>query len=91
MALDPQFKAMLEEEARTAPELPPLDTLPPDLIRAGYRAQRAAQNAASTPAGVDARDLTVEGAAGGGGDGIEVADDGGELFAGDLVDRHAAI
>jgi acetyl esterase len=43
--------------------MPPLESIPPELIRAGYRAQRTAQNEKSVPAEVQARDLRVEGAA----------------------------
>ena len=63
--LDPHFAAMLEAEAKAAPpDKPPLDALPPEMIRAGYRAQRLAQNANSSPAEVRTRDLQVSGAAG---------------------------
>jgi len=62
--LDPHFKAMLEEEARAAPpDMPPLESLPPAMIREGYRLQRQAQNVNSTPADVAARDLMVGGGA----------------------------
>jgi len=64
MTLDPHFKAMLEEAARDAPEMPPLDLVPIEMLRAGYRAQRVGQNAASSPADVEARDLAVAGADG---------------------------
>jgi len=63
--LDPLFAAMLEAEAAAAPpDMPPLAALPVDLIRAGYRAQRTAQNANSSPSDVEARNLTVAGAEG---------------------------
>jgi acetyl esterase len=64
--LDPGFAAMLAEQANAAAAqpMPPLETLPPDMVRAGYRAQRTAQNARTSPAEVEARDLKVEGAAG---------------------------
>jgi acetyl esterase len=64
MTLDPNFKAMLEAQARNAPATPPISQLPPDMVRAGYRAQRTAQNAQTTPTGVEARDLQVAGGAG---------------------------
>jgi acetyl esterase len=41
-----------------------VDRLPTELVRAGYRAQRTSQNLRTTPAGVEARDLSVDGAAG---------------------------
>jgi len=63
--LDPDFAAMLEAEAAaTPPDMPPLAALPVDVIRAGYRAQRTAQNANSSPLDVEALDLTVAGAEG---------------------------
>jgi acetyl esterase len=62
--LDPHFQAHLDEQARTAPATPPVDRLPTELVRAGYRAQRTSQNVRSAPAGVEARDLSVGGAAG---------------------------
>ena len=64
MTLDPHFKAMLEEAARNAPEMPPLDLIPLEMLREGYRAQRVGQNAASSPSDVAARDLAVAGADG---------------------------
>ncbi|MGH6956702.1 MAG: alpha/beta hydrolase [Caulobacteraceae bacterium] len=65
MSLDPHFQAMLEAQAREAPaDAPPLTQVPPDMVRAGYRMQRTAQNLASQPPGVTARDLQVGGAAG---------------------------
>ena len=64
MSLDPHFKAMLEEQAKNAPAMPPMSQIPPEMIRAGYRAQRQAQNVKTTPEGVEARDLKVMGAAG---------------------------
>ena len=60
--IDPQFQAMLEAEAAAAPpDLPPLHELPPEIVRAGYRAQRTAQNANTTPKDVASRDLIVAG------------------------------
>ncbi len=65
MTLDPHFKAMLDAQAAAAAEAPPpLTQIPPDMVRAGYRAQRTSQNVASTVASVAARDLEVGGAAG---------------------------
>ena len=65
MTLDAGFQAMIEQqaEAAKAQPLPPLDQLPPDMVRAGYRAQRQAQDQ-NAPRGVETRDLTVAGAAG---------------------------
>ena len=63
--LDPHFKAMLEAEAAAAPaDAPPLESLPPAMIREFYRLQRQAQNVGSSPAEVTARDLEVGGGAG---------------------------
>jgi len=64
--LDPGFAALIAEQLRQAENqpLPPIDQLPPEMVRAGYRAQRTAQNAATAPAEVEARDLQVGGAAG---------------------------
>ncbi|HEV2364075.1 MAG TPA: alpha/beta hydrolase [Caulobacteraceae bacterium] len=62
--MDEGFGAMLAAEAAAQAALPPLDQIPPDMLRAGYRAQRTAQNAATSPASVEARDLKLAGAAG---------------------------
>ena len=65
MPIDPHIKAMLDEQAANTPaETPPLSAIPPDMVRAGYRMQRQAQNQASSPQNVDARDLEVDGAVG---------------------------
>lgn len=65
MTLDPHFKAMLDAQAAAAAAAtPPLAQVPPDMVRAGYRAQRTSQNVNSTVASVAARDLEVGGAAG---------------------------
>jgi acetyl esterase len=63
--IDAEFAAMiaLQDEAAKAQPLPPLDQLPPDMVRAGYRAQRQAQDQ-SAPKDVETRDLTVGGAEG---------------------------
>ena len=44
--MDPDFKAMIEAEAAAAvgQDIPPLDALPPAMVRAGYTAQRQGQN-----------------------------------------------
>lgn len=51
--MDPHFKAMLEAEAAAAAgqQAPPLDSLPPEMVRAGYVMQRTSQNTRA-PAGV---------------------------------------
>lgn len=61
-AIDAAFAAMIEEQAKAAEAqpMPPLDQLPPDMVRAGYRMQRTAQNTGA-PKDVQARDLTVAG------------------------------
>ena len=65
MTLDPHFKAMLEEQARNAPGGgPPMSQIPPEMIRAGYRAQRMGQNARTSPTDVATADLQVRGGAG---------------------------
>jgi acetyl esterase len=63
--LDADFAAMLEQqaEAAKAQPAPPLDVIPPEMVRAGYRMQRQAQNL-NAPKDVQARDLLVAGAAG---------------------------
>lgn len=63
--MDPHIKAMIDEQAAAAAgqPAPSLDQLPPDLIRAGYRMQRTAQNQ-QAPQDVVARDLQIEGAEG---------------------------
>jgi len=63
MTLDPHFKAMLDAAAAAA-ATPPLGAIPPEMVRAGYRAQRTSQNVATTVASVAARDLEVGGGAG---------------------------
>ena len=62
--LDADFAAMLEQqaEAAKAQPAPPLDVIPPEMVRAGYRMQRQAQNL-NAPKDVQARDLLVAGAA----------------------------
>ena len=63
--LDPHFKAMLEQQAaEAAPDAPPLEALPLDVLRGFYRAQRTGQNVATSPAEVAARDFTLPGAGG---------------------------
>jgi acetyl esterase/lipase len=63
--LDPHFKAMLDAQAAAAPQAgPPLTAIPPEMVRAGYRAQRTSQNVNTTIASVATRDLEVGGGAG---------------------------
>ncbi|MDP3591531.1 alpha/beta hydrolase, partial [Phenylobacterium sp.] len=63
--MDPHIKAMIDqaEAAAAGQPAPPLDAIPPEMIRAGYRMQRAAQNL-NAPKDVEARDLQVDGADG---------------------------
>lgn len=63
--MDPHIKAMIDqaEAAAAGQPAPPLDAIPPEMIRAGYRMQRAAQNL-NAPKDVEARDLKVDGADG---------------------------
>lgn len=63
--MDPHIKAMIAEQeaAAAAQPMPPLDALPPEMIRAGYRMQRQAQNQ-NAPQDVTAKDIQVDGAAG---------------------------
>ena len=61
-ALDPAFQTLVEAQAKQAAEqpLPPLDQLPPDMVRAGYRMQRQSQDQ-NAPKDVEARDFAVPG------------------------------
>ena len=64
--MDPQIKAMLDAQAKAAegqPAPPPLDALPPDMVRVGYRMQRKAADQKS-PQDVTAMDLWVKGGEG---------------------------
>jgi acetyl esterase len=63
--IDADFAAMIEQQeaAARAQPAPPLDAIPPDMVRAGYRMQRQAQDQ-NAPKDVEARDLKVAGAAG---------------------------
>ena len=63
--MDPHFKAMVEAAAAAAQgaESPPLDAIPPAMVRAGYQMQRKAQDQ-NAPQDVVARNLQVDGAAG---------------------------
>jgi acetyl esterase len=62
MTIDPHFAAMLDEQKKLAEAnpMPPLDALPAEMVRAGYRMQRQAQDL-NAPKDVDARDFTVPG------------------------------
>ncbi|HEY2049143.1 MAG TPA: alpha/beta hydrolase [Caulobacteraceae bacterium] len=63
--MDPHFKAMLEEQAASAPaETPPLQMIPREFLRGMYREQRKSQNLKTSPTDVEARDLQVGGGAG---------------------------
>ncbi len=63
--IDPQFDAMLEAEWKAAPpDMPPIHLLPRDMVREGYRTQRASQNVNSIPPHVEDHDLQVAGADG---------------------------
>lgn len=63
--MDPHIKALIDEQAAAAAAnpMPPLDALPPEMIRAGYRMQRQAQNL-NAPKDVETRDIQVAGADG---------------------------
>jgi acetyl esterase len=62
MPIDPHIQTMLD--ANRPPEgLPPLDQLPADMVRAGYRMQRT-QTDQSAPKDVTTKDIKVAGAAG---------------------------
>ena len=61
MTMDPGFRALLD--ATNAVEMPPLSTLPPAMIREGYRAQRVGVDAGA-PTDLEVRDLEVGGAEG---------------------------
>ena len=61
--LDPNFKAMIDATAEQAANAPPLDAVPPAMIRMGYQMQRKAADQ-SPPQDVAAKDLEVAGAAG---------------------------
>jgi acetyl esterase len=65
--LDPDFKALLEAEAAAAaaaPDTPPMEALPPEVLRAFYQQLRISQNVRTSPKDVEARDLQVDGAQG---------------------------
>jgi len=62
--LDPNFAALFEASEQANADMPPLDAIPPEKIRAGYRAQRVGQNLQTAPSSVETRELEVAGAAG---------------------------
>jgi acetyl esterase len=65
MTLDPHFKAMFDAQAAAAAAAaPPLGQIPPEMVRAGYRAQRTSQNQLTSPADVTSRDFQVGGGGG---------------------------
>jgi acetyl esterase len=61
-ALDPAFRTLFEAQAKAAAAepLPPLDQLPPDMVRAGYVMQRQSQDQ-SAPKDVETRDFAIPG------------------------------
>lgn len=63
--MDPHFQAMIEAQAKAAEgqQAPPLDALPADMVRVGYRMQRKATDQ-RPPQNVDVRDLWVGGGEG---------------------------
>lgn len=61
--LDPHFKAMIDATAEQAANAPPLDAVPPAMIRMGYQMQRKATDQ-NPPQDVVAKDLQVDGGAG---------------------------
>ena len=65
-ALDPAFQTLVEAQAKAAAEqpLPPLDQLPPDMVRAGYVMQRQSQDQ-NAPKDVETRDFAIPGPHGG--------------------------
>lgn len=60
--IDPNFQAMLEAQAKLLEEQPPppLDQLPADMVRAGYRLQRQSQDQ-NAPEDIDVRDFQIPG------------------------------
>jgi acetyl esterase len=60
--IDPDFYSFLDAQAKQAAEnpMPPLDDLPPEMVRQGYRLQRQSQDA-NAPKDLDVRDFTIPG------------------------------
>jgi acetyl esterase len=61
-ALDPAFQTLVDDQAKAAAAepLPPLDQLPPEMVRAGYVLQRRSQDQ-NAPKDVETRDFTIPG------------------------------
>lgn len=60
--IDPHFRSHLEAQAKQAAEnpMPPIEQLPPEMVRAGYQMQRKAQDQ-NAPKDVDVRDFKIPG------------------------------
>lgn len=60
--IDPHFQAHIAEAAKQAAEnpMPPIDQLPPEMVRAGYQMQRKSQDQ-NAPKDVDVRDFKIPG------------------------------
>jgi acetyl esterase len=60
--IDPDFYSFLDAQAKQAAEnpMPPLDDLPPEMVRQGYRLQRQSQDA-NAPKDLDVRDFAIPG------------------------------
>jgi acetyl esterase len=60
--IDPDFGAFLEAQAAglKASPMPPVDQLPPDMLRMGYRMQRQSQDT-NAPKDLDVRDFAITG------------------------------
>jgi len=61
-AIDPNFQTLLEAQAEQAAAnpLPPIEELPPEMVRAGYRMQRQSQDQ-NAPKDLDVRDFAIPG------------------------------
>ena len=61
-ALDPAFQALVDAQAKAAAAEPPppLDQLPPEMVRAGYVMQRQSQDQ-NAPKDVEAKDFAIRG------------------------------
>jgi acetyl esterase len=60
--IDPDFYSFLDAQAKQAAEnpMPPLDDLPPEMVRQGYRLQRQSQDTGA-PKDLAVRDFTIPG------------------------------
>lgn len=60
--IDPDFYSFLDAQAKQAAEnpMPPLDDLPPEMVRQGYRLQRQSQDA-NAPKDLEVRDFAIPG------------------------------